>query len=124
MCAAAIPVITTFAKSAIGKAVIGAVATTAATRLLSPNRRQQQQPSQAPAIIPKQNAPRIQPGAPMQAQALDPENIRPEDEEITLAQNKKQRKKLERKTLGVKRLAAVEAPTDSAPMGINPGSYA
>tara|TARA_R100000808_G_C2146339_1_gene154255 strand:+ start:444 stop:815 length:372 start_codon:yes stop_codon:yes gene_type:complete len=123
MCAAVVPAITTFAKSAIGKAVIGAVATTAATRLLSPNRRQQQ-PSQAPAIIPKQNAPRIQPAAPMQAQALDPENIRPEDEEIRLSQNKKQRKKLERKTLGVKSLAAVQPPTESAPMGINPGSYA
>jgi len=121
MCAAAVPVITTFAKSAIGKAVIGAVVGTAATRLLSPRR--QQQPTMAPAIIPKDNTPKIQPAAPMQAQALDPENIRPEDEEIETTLNKKQKAKLARKTLGVKSLGAVEPPTNAAPLGINPGSY-
>ena len=67
MCAAVVPAITTFAKSAIGKAVIGAVVGTAATKLLSP-RRQQQQPM-APAILPKDNTPKIQAAAPMQARA-------------------------------------------------------
>ena len=114
-------IVTTIAKSAIGKAVIGAVAATAATKLLSPKRQQQQQ--MAPAIIPKENTPRIQQVAPMQAQALDTENIRPEDEEIETTLNKKQKDKLSRKTLGIKSLGAVEPPTNAAPLGINPGSY-
>ena len=115
-------VVATFAKTAIGKAVIGGVVTAAATRLLSP-RRQQQQQTMAPAIIPKENTPRIQQTSPMVAQRLDTENIRPEDEEIETTLNKKQKDKLSRKTLGIKSLGAVEPPTNAAPLGINPGSY-
>jgi len=116
-------VVATFAKSAIGKAVIGAVVGTAAQRLLSPRNRQQ--PAKvAPAIIPKENTPRIQQVAPAQAQRLDTENIRPEDEEIETTLNKKQKDKLARKTAGIKSLGSVEPPTNAAPLGINPGSYA
>jgi len=81
-------------------------------------------PQQPAPIIPQANTPYQRPTAPGASAALDTENIRPEDEEVKLAQNKKQRKKLERTRRGVKDLAAVDAPTDTPSMGINPSGYA
>jgi len=116
-----IPLITKFASTAIGKAVLTAGAGALINKVTQPR---PQQPAQAPVIIPKQNTPYQRPNAPGATAALDDENIRPQDEDIMIAQNKQARKKLLRTQRGVKSLAAVEAPTDTAPMGINPGSYA
>ena len=117
-----VPLITKFASTAIGKAVLTAGAGALASRVMAPKR--QPQPQQAPVIIPKQNTTYQRQQGPAAAAALDDENIRPQDEDIMVAQNKKARKKLDRTRKGVKGLGAVEAPTESAPLGINPGSYA
>ena len=116
-----IPLITKFASTAIGKAVLTAGAGALINKAVAPR---PQQPSQAPVIIPKQNTPYQRQQGPAATAALDDENIRPQDEDIMIAQNKKARKKLDRTRKGVKGLGAVEAPTESAPLGINPGSYA
>ncbi len=123
MCAPAIVgLVTKFASSAIGKAVLTGLATTAAGKLMSGSQSRAAAPP--PAIIPKQNTPYQRQQGPGASAALADEDIRPEDEDIKLAQNKKVRKKLERTRRGVKDLAAVQAPTDSSSMGINPVGYA
>ena len=119
MCPPIFGLIAKFASTAIGKAVLTAGAGMLANKMTAP--RPQPQP---PVIIPKTNTPYQRPNAPGATAALDDENIRPQDEDIMVAQNKKARKKLDRTRKGVKGLGAVEAPTESAPLGINPGSYA
>ena len=114
MCPQAAPIL-----APILKTVMGAVITHQVTKALSPKPQQQPAP-----IIPKQNVPYQRPTAPQAASALDTENIRPEDEEVKLSQSKKARKKLERTRRGVKDLAAVDAPTDTPSMGLNPAGYA
>ena len=121
MCPQIAPVIAPIFKSAVGKAILGAVATTAVSKIIGNKRSQPQTPA---PIIPKTNTPYQRPTAPSAAAALDAENIRPEDEEVKISQDKKQRKKLERTRRGVKDLAAVDAPTDTPSMGINPSGYA
>ena len=116
-----VPLITKFASTAIGKAVLTAGAGALASKVLAPKPQPTQQ--QAPVIIPKQNTPYQRPNAPAATAALDDENIRPQDEDIMIAQNKKARKKLDRTRKGVKSLAAVDAPTDVPSMGINPVGY-
>ena len=103
------------------KTVMGTVIAHQVTKALSPKQQQQQTPA---PIIPKQNVPYQRPTAPTAASALDTENIRPEDEDIKLSQSKKARKKLERTRRGVKDLAAVDAPSDTPSLGINPAGYA
>ena len=103
------------------KTVLATVVTQQVSKAFPPKH---QQPKQPAPIIPQANTPYQRPTAPGAAAALDTENIRPEDEEVKLAQNKKQRKKLERTRRGVKDLAAVDAPTDTPSMGINPSGYA
>ena len=119
MCPQLAPVIAPIFKSTVGKAILGAVATTAVSKLMGGNKR----PQQPTPIVPKQNVPYQRPTAPQAASALDTENIRPEDEDIKLTQSKKARKKLERTRRGVKDLAAVDAPTDTPSMGLNPAGY-
>ena len=116
MCPQAAPIL-----APIIKTVMGAVITHQVTKALSPKPQPQQQPA---PIIPKQNTPYQRPTAPTAASALDVENIRPEDEEVKLSQSKKARKKLERTRRGVKDLAAVDAPSETPPMGLNPAGYA
>ena len=116
---ALVPLVTKFVGSAIGKTLL----TTVATGLIA-KKLQGKPPTPAPTIIPKQNTPYQRQQGPAATAALGDEDIRPEDEDIKLAQGAKARKKLQRTQRGVKELGSVEAPTDSAPMGINPGSYA
>ena len=115
MCPAAAPFV-----APILKTVMGTVIAHQVTKALSPKQQQAQTPA---PIIPKQNVPYQRPTAPQAASALDTENIRPEDEEVKLSQSKKARKKLERTRRGVKDLAAVDAPTDTPSMGLNPAGY-
>tara|TARA_R100000458_G_C8132834_1_gene147158 strand:- start:93 stop:455 length:363 start_codon:yes stop_codon:yes gene_type:complete len=114
-----IPLVTKFVGSTIGKTILTSLATGLIAKKLQGPR-----PTPPPTIIPKQNTPYQRQQGPAATAALGDEDIRPEDEDIKLAAGEKTRKKLERKQKGVKGLAAVEPAQESAPMGINPGSYA
>jgi len=120
MCPPALaPLITKFVASSIGKTLL----TTAVTGLVA-KKLQGKPPTPPPTILPKQNTPYQRQQGPTAGAALGDEDVRPEDEDIKLAQGEQARKKLQRKQQGVKGLAAVEPAQESASMGINPGSYA
>ena len=121
MCPPIFALISKFAASAIGKAVLSTGAGMLVSKLGAGTAPRQEAP---PVIIPKQNTPYQRQQGPAASAALADENIRPEDEDIAIMQNKKARKKLDRTRKGVKSLGALQPPTESAPMGINPGSYA
>ena len=96
-------------------AIIAAVSTFAATQMMQ--RRQQQYTPQ----IARNEPPPIKNPGPGASGALDPEKLRKEDEEISLASTPKQKKDRKRVREGLKTLSAVDPTSASLPTAPDQG---
>ena len=96
-------------------AIIAAVSTFAATQM-----KQSRQQQYTPQIARNEQPPIKNPG-PAASGALDPEKLRKEDEEISLASTPKQKKDRKRVREGLKTLTAVNPATESLPTSPDQG---